>query len=155
VFDSNGALRHLVGDPDKGVLYASDMAKDCVWAYDLKTGKTTKFCDTDAKPNTIDLSPDGKVLFVSCRGENNPKSYYIPGFEWGTILLFDTSSAKPLDAIVGGNQCTALDVSDDGTMLSFSDFLDDRLQFFEVPPYEILAAGNGGRWDEHFEDLKK
>lgn len=155
VFDSNGALRHLVGDPDRGVLYASDMAKDCVWAYDLKTGKTAKFCDTDEKPNTIDLSADGKVLFISCRGENNPKSYYIPGYEWGTILLFDTGSGKPLDAIIGGNQCTALDVSDDGTMLSFSDFLDDRLQFFEVPAYEKLAAGNGGRWDAHFAELKK
>jgi len=155
VFDSNGALRHLVGDPEKGVLYASDMAKDCVWAYDLATGKTSKFCDTDAKPNTIDLSADGRVLFVSCRGENNPKSYYIPGFEWGTILLFDTSNAAPLDAIIGGNQCTALDVSDDGKVLSFSDFLDDHLQFFEVPPYETLAAGGGGRWDAHFEELKK
>ena len=155
VFDSNGALRHLVGDPANGVLYASDMAKDCVWAFDLKSERTSKFCDTDAKPNTIDLSPDGKVLFVSCRGENNPKSYYIPGFEWGTILLFDTNSATPLDAIVGGNQCTALDVSDDGTMLAFSDFLDDRLQLFQVPPHETLAAGDGGRWDEHFEDLRK
>lgn len=155
VFDSNGALRHLVGDAKKGVLYASDMAKDCVWALDLKTGKTTKFCDTDAKPNTIDLSPDGRVLFISCRGENNPKSYYIPGYEWGTILLMDTTNGKPLDAIVGGNQCTALDVSEDGTKLSFSDFLDDRLQFYEVPAYDTLAAGGGGRWDEHFAELKK
>jgi len=155
VFDSNGALRHLVGDPEKGVLYASDMAKDCVWAFDLATGKTVKFCDTDAKPNTIDLSPDGRVLFISCRGENNPKSYYIPGYEWGTILLIDTSNAKPLDAIIGGNQCTALDVSDDGAMLAFSDFLDDRLQLYEVPSYDTLAAGGGGRWDAHFEELKK
>lgn len=155
VFDSNGALRHLVGDAKAGVLYASDMAKDCVWAHDLATGKTVKFCDTDAKPNTIDLSPDGRVLFISCRGENNPKSYYIPGYEWGTILLLDTSTGKPLDAIIGGNQCTALDVSDSGSMLAFSDFLDDRLQLYEVPEYDTLAAGGGGRWDAHFEELKK
>lgn len=155
LFDSNGALRHLVGDAKRGLLFASDMAKDCVWVYDLATGKTRKFCDTDEKPNTIDLSHDGKVLFVSCRGENNPKSYYIPGFEWGTTLLFDAGSAKPLDAIVGGNQCTALDVSDDGKTLAFSDFLDNRLQIFEVPPYEVLAKGNGGRWAAHFSDLKK
>ena len=89
------------------------------------------------------------------RGENNPKSYYIPGFEWGTILLFDATDATPLDAIVGGNQCTALDVSDDGKTLVFSDFLDDRLQVFEVPDYETLAAGGGGRWEQHYTDLKK
>jgi hypothetical protein len=33
--------------------------------------------------NTMDLSPDGKVLYVSNRGENNPRSCYIPGPEWG------------------------------------------------------------------------
>lgn len=155
VFDSNGALRHLAGDAERGLLYASDMAKDCVWVLDLKTGTTRKFCDTDAKPNTIDLSPDGRVLFVSCRGANNAKSYYIPGPEWGTILLFDTGDATPLDAIIGGNQCTALDVSDDGKTLAFSDFLDDRLQLFEVPEYGKLAAGDGGRWESHFSALKK
>ncbi len=155
LFDSNGALRHIVGDNGRGKLYISDMAKDVVWVHDTASGKTTKLIDTDEKPNTIDLSPDGKVLFVSCRGENNAKSYYIPGPEWGTILLFDTDSGKPLDAIVGGNQCTALDVSDDGRLLVFSDFLDDRLRVYEIPPYEELLAGNGGRWEQHFADLKK
>lgn len=155
VFDSGGALRHLVADEARGLLFASDMSKDVVWVHEVATGKTTKFCDTDEKPNTIDLSPDGKILFISCRGENNPKSYYIPGFEWGTILLVDAADATPLDAIVGGNQCTALDVSDDGKTLLFSDFLDDRLQVYEIPDYATLKAGGGGRWDEHFADLKK
>lgn len=155
IFDSNGALRHLVGDPERGVLFVSDMARDVVFAHDIATGKTTTLVETDEKPNTIDLSPDGTTLFVSCRGENNPKSYYIPGPEWGTILLFDATTGAPLDAIVGGDQCTALDVSDDGGTLVFSDFLDDRLQVFEVPGFDVLSAGGGGRWDKHFADLKK
>ncbi len=155
VFDGGGALRHIVGDPDRGILYISDMAKDCIWAHDTASGKTWVFTETDEKPNTIALSPDGKVLYVSCRGENNPVSYYLPGPEWGTVLLFDAATAEPLDAIVGGNQCTALDVSDDGSMLVFSDFLDNRLRLYAVPPYETLAAGGGGRWEEHFSDLKK
>lgn len=155
LFDSNGAMRHMAGDAERGVLFVSDMARDCVWVLDLATGKTTKFVDTDGKPNTIALSPDGRVLFVSCRGANNPKSYYIPGPEWGTILLFDAVTGKPLDAIVGGNQCTALDISGDGRTLVFSDFLDDRLRAYRVPEYDILAAGNGGRWEQHFADLKK
>jgi len=120
------------------------MSKDVVWACDMKTLQVTKFCDTDEKPNTIELSPDGKVLFISNRGENNPVSYYIPGYEWGTILLMSTSDGHPLDAIVGGNQCTALDVSADGRTLVFSDFLDDRLRVYSVPDYATLAAGNGG-----------
>ena len=155
LFVSHGAMRHLVADEKTGKLYASDMAKDVVWVCDMKTLKVTKFCATDEKPNTIELSPDGKILFISNRGENNPKSYYIPGYEWGTILLMSTATGKPLDAIVGGNQCTALDVSADGHALVFSDFLDDRLRVYDVPGYDVLAQGNGGRFDAHFAALKK
>jgi YVTN family beta-propeller protein len=155
LFTSHGAMRHLVADEDAGKLYASDMAKDVVWVCDMKTLKVTKFCDTDHKPNTIKLSPDGRILFISNRGANNPKSYYIKGYEWGTILLMSTSTAKPLDAIVGGNQCTALDVSADGRTLVFSDFLDDRLRVYDVPAFETLAQGGGGRYAAHFAALKK
>jgi YVTN family beta-propeller protein len=155
LYRSGGAMRHLVADEQRGILYASDMGKDVVWKIDMKTNKVSKFCSTDAKPNTIDLSPDGRVLFISNRGENNPKSYYIPGFEWGTILLIDTTTGKPLDAIVGGNQCTALDVSDDGKTLVFSDFLDNRLRVYQVPSYDTLVKGGGGRFAAHFADLKK
>jgi YVTN family beta-propeller protein len=155
LFHSGGAMRHLVADEKTGKLYASDMSKDVVWVTDMNTLKTTKFCDTDEKPNTIELSPDGKVLFISNRGENNPVSYYIKGYEWGTILLMSTADGKPLDAIVGGNQCTALDVSADGRTLVFSDFLDDRLRVYDVPAFDVLAAGNGGRFAQHFQDLKK
>jgi DNA-binding beta-propeller fold protein YncE len=155
LFEGGGALRHIVGDPERGLLYISDMAEDVIWLHDIASGTTTKFVDTDEKPNTIALSPDRTVLFVSCRGENNSVSYYIPGPEWGTVLLFDTATGNPLDAIVGGNQCTALDVSDDGTRLLFSDFLDSRMRLYEIPDHATLVAGDGGRWDEHFEDLVK
>ena len=155
VFHSGGAMRHLVADETTGKLYASDMSKDVVWVTDMRTLKTRKFCDTDEKPNTIALSPDGSVLFISNRGENNPISYYIKGYEWGTILLMSTKDGKPLDAIVGGNQCTALAVSADGHTLVFSDFLDNRLRVYAVPGFGALAAGNGGRFAAHFRDLKK
>jgi hypothetical protein len=95
------------------------------------------------------------VLFISNRGANNPKSYYIPGYEWGSILLMDTTTGKPLDAIVGGNQCTALGVSDDGHTLVFSDFLDNRLRVYAVPDFSVLAAGHGGFYSKHFALLQK
>ncbi|MBN2822368.1 MAG: PEGA domain-containing protein [Coriobacteriia bacterium] len=155
VFKDGGALRHLVADEATGRLYVSDMSKDLIWVHDMKTGETTKLADVDEKPNTIDLSPDGKVLFVSCRGENNAKSYYIPGPEWGSIVILDAMSGEPLDAIVGGNQPTALDLSPDGTMLMFSDFLDDRLRAYEVPGYETFLAGGGGYYEAHLAAIKK
>lgn len=155
VFSSGGALRHLVADEKRGVLFASDMAKDCVWVTDMKTGKTKRFAKVGHKPNTIDLSGDGRVLFVSNRGANNSVSYYLPGPEWGSIMLLDATSAAPLDGIVGGNQCTALDVSDDGSTLVYSDFLDDRLRVYEIPTYDVLAAGGGGRSKTLSKDVRK
>ncbi len=150
---SGGAMRHLVGDGT--TLYAGDMGRAKVFALDLATDEVREFAKTDEKPNTIDLSPDGKVLFVSCRGKNNPTSYYIPGPEWGSVLAIDTSSGKLLDALVTGNQTTGLDVSADGRRLAASDFLDNLVRVYEVPGYDELALGGGGRAGEHRAELPK
>lgn len=155
LFTAGGALRHIVADEKTGRLYISDMAKALVWVHDMNTGTTTKFVDVDSHPNTIDLTPDGKMLFVSCRGANNPKSYYLPGPEWGSILVFDAATGAPLDAVIAGNQPTALDVSDDGKLLIISDFLDNRLRVYEIPSYETFAAGGGGRFEAHKAEIAK
>jgi len=155
LFTDGGALRHIVADEKTGRLFISDMSADVVWVHDMAAGTTVKFVDTDEKPNTIDLTPDGKMLFVSCRGENNPKSYYIPGPEWGSILVFDTTNGRPLDALIAGNQPTALDVSDDGAMLIFSDFLDNRLRVYEILSYETFVKSGGGRFEAHKAEIAK
>ena len=152
---TGGAMRHLVGDPARGLLYADDMAQDKVFVVDLATGKTRMLARTENTPNTIDLSPDGRVLYVSNRGRNNPKSYYLPGPEWGSVLAIDTATGKPLDAIVGGNQTTGLDVSDDGRYLAFSDFLDNRVTIFAIPDLDVLLSGSGGRYRAHLAELAK
>jgi len=156
IFETGGAMRHIAGDEEKGVLYFSDMAKGVIWQLFLATGEVKKFAETDNNPNTIVLSPDKKILFVSCRGINfSADNYFVPGPEWGSVLLLDTESGEMLDAIVAGNQPTALDVSSDGKILVFSDFLDAKLEVFEVPSYEVLKEGCGGRSKNYKEELKK
>lgn len=152
---TGGAMRHLVADPVRGLLYADDMAQDKVFVVDLATGKARLLARTDNTPNTIDLSPDGRVLYVSNRGRNNPTSYYLPGPEWGSVLAIDTDTGKPLDAIIGGNQTTGLDVSGDGRYLAFSDFLDNRVTIFAIPDVEVLLSGGGGRYRAHLAELAK
>ena len=153
---SSGAMRHIVGDESRGILFVSDMGKSAIFKVNLADDSVTKFVDTDADPNTIALSPDKKVLFVSCRGKNAANgNYYIPGPEWGSVLLFDTTSGKMLDAIVGGNQPTALAVSRDGSLLGFSDFLDSRIEIYRVPGYDVLQSGNGGRSSIYRSELRK
>ncbi|HKA69436.1 MAG TPA: beta-propeller fold lactonase family protein [Actinomycetes bacterium] len=151
---TGGAMRHLVGDPTGKTVYAGDMAEAVVFAVDTATNKVRRLADVDRNPNTIDLSPDGRVLYVSCRGRNGP-NYYLPGPEWGSVVLVDTHSGKLLDAIVGGDQTTGLDVSADGTRLAFSDFLDDMVRTYAIPDYATLAGGQGGRVEAHYADLRK
>jgi DNA-binding beta-propeller fold protein YncE len=156
IFKSGGAMRHFAADNDAQILFASDMGMNVIWKLNLKTDKVEHFAKTDKNPNTIVLSPDKKVLFVSNRGKNyTPSNYYVPGPEWGSVLLFDTGSAKLLDAIVAGNQPTALDVSRDGTLLAFSDFLDSRIEIFKIPTYDELLKGNGGRSTVYKKELQK
>jgi YVTN family beta-propeller protein len=151
---TGGAMRHLVGDPRRGLLYADDMAAGQTWVVDLASERVRRLARTDHTPNTMDLSPDGRVLYVSNRGRNGA-SYYLPGPEWGSVLALDAASGRPLDAIVGGNQTTGLDVSPDGRLLAFSDFLDNRVQLFAIPPYQRLAGGGGGRSGAHRNELEK
>ncbi len=156
LYKSGGAMRHMVVDDEKKIMYLSDMGRASILKLDLTTDIITKFATTDTHPNTIALTPDKKILAVSNRGKNfSATDYYRPGPEWGSVQLFDTTDGKLLDAIVGGNQPTALDISPDGTKLIFSDFLDARLQVWELPSYEVLKSGNGGLGNVYKTQLKK
>jgi DNA-binding beta-propeller fold protein YncE len=154
LLSTGGAMRHLVADPARGRLYADDMGTDEVFVVDVRTSRVRKLADTNSTPNTMDLSPDGRVLYVSNRGRNG-SNYYRPGPEWGSVLAIDTATGRVLDAIVGGNQPTGLDVSPDGRTVAYSDFLDDRMTLYAIPPYAALAAGKGGRARAHRADLPK
>lgn len=155
IHHSGGALRHLVADRDRGLVYGSDMALDTILVIDTATDEVTTMGATDRLPNTIDLTPDGRVLAVSNRGRNNPETYYLPGPEWGSILLLDTGTGEVLDAIVGGNQPTGLDISLDGEWLAYSDFLDNRVTILALPTTEDLLSGGGGRADSYRAELTK
>jgi len=142
---TEGAMRHITADNQRGVLFFSDMGKDEIWQLDLANDHLEKFADTDHNPNTIVLSPDGKVLLVSCRGINySADNYSIPGPEWGSVLLFDAETGQMLDAIISGNQPTALAISPDGQKLFFSDFLDQTIEVYQIPDYQVLRKSNGG-----------
>lgn len=156
IYKSNGAMRQIVGDEDARMLFVSDMGKATIWQVSLKDDKVTKFAKTDYNPNTIEMSADKKMLFVSCRGINYSSTVYnIPGPEWGSVLIFDVKTGKMLDAIVGGNQPTALAISSDSKKLVFSNFLDARMEVFQVPLYENFKNGGGGRSAVYKKELKK
>lgn len=155
ILQTGGAMWHMVADESLGLLYVDDLETNEVYVVDLLTDEVSKLANTDQRPNSMDLSPDGKVLYVSNRGRDNTAGPSLPGPEWGTVLVFDTVTGKTLDAIVGGNQCTGLDVSPDGSLLAFSDFLDNRIRVYAIPAYEELVVGDGGRSAQRSADIAK
>jgi DNA-binding beta-propeller fold protein YncE len=155
IYNKGVSIRHIVADEAKRRLYISDIGRGLILALDLDTDRVRTFARSNHKPNTIDLGPGGRVLYVSNRGARGDVDYTEKGPEWGSVLLFDTETGKVLDAIVGGNQPTALAISDDGRTLVFSDFLDNRLRVYRVPPVEQLVKGGGGRAKTHLQDLPK
>ncbi len=42
-----------------------------------------------------------------------------------------------------------------GTQLAFSDFLDNQISVYAIPPYQTLANGGGGRVAAHKAELAK
>ncbi len=158
LFTNGGALRHIVADESSNTLFISDMRGSVLWTWpiDGQPGdEPTLLARLDPNTNTIDISPDGQVIFVSNRGRNNPETYMKAGPEWGSVLVIDARSGELLDAIVAGNQPTGLDLSADGTLLAHSDFRDNRLNIYRVPSTEELRAGEGGRATVYKADLRK
>lgn len=127
-----GAKRHIVADYKNGRLYVSDMLNAAVEVYSLKDDSLVKRIAVFSHPNTIQLSPDGKFLYVSCRGPNNPdKGYLYKGYVMGSLDVIDTETLMRIESIEAGNQPTGLDVSPDGTVIVLSDFLDHRIRIIE------------------------
>lgn len=155
VFDEGATLRHIAGDATAGKLYISDMRAKTIWVHDIEAGTTEALCETDVNPNTIDLTPDGRVLAVSTRGPNGPGGYLTVGNAFGSIQLFDTRTGELLDAIVAGNQPTALDVSEDGKYLATSDFRDRRIRLYRLPDTATLLNKAPGRGPTYGAELRK
>jgi DNA-binding beta-propeller fold protein YncE len=157
VYDEGDSLRHVVGGGPGGSVLVSDMGTYEVLRVDPESHAVERLVKTDPNPNTIALSPDGKLLFVSSRGKNDGdkgESWLRPGPTWGSVLIYDVETGKKLDAIVAGNQTTGLAVSPDGARIAFSDFLDDRVRVHRVPDLETLRKGPG-RVRTYRRELKK
>lgn len=126
-----GAKRHIVTDYINKKLYVSDMRNSTIEIYSLSDDTLIKTVKVFNNPNTIQLSPDGKFLYVSCRGPNNPKKGYLyKGLKLGRLDIIDTTTMTLIESIEAGNQPTGLDVSPDGSRIVLSDFLDNRIRIF-------------------------
>ncbi len=127
-----GAARHIVRSPRNGRLYYSDMYYGTVNIIDPDTKTVVATRRVGPNVNTIAFDPDGRYLFVSVRGRNNPESYLVPGPEFGRVLMLDPETLETVHEVYGRHQPTGLAVSPDGRYLVTTDFLDDNVALYRI-----------------------
>jgi DNA-binding beta-propeller fold protein YncE len=125
-----GAMRHLLIDDEKRIIYASDMDRARIFAISIDTGKMLREAKVGPNPNTIEFSKAKDKILVSTRGTNGAKTYLYEGPDFGTLEVFDSDSFAKTDWASGGNQPTGLSVNPIDGSFAFSDFLDARIEFY-------------------------
>lgn len=129
-----GAARHLVVDSTGRRVFLSDMLHGTVVLIDVASRRVVQRRRVGPNVNTIVLSPDGRYLFVSVRGRNNPETYLLRGPEFGRIVVLDAATLQTVEEVYGRHQPTGLDVSPDGRYLAATDFLDHNVALYRIQP---------------------
>ena len=138
-----GAKRHLVLDETRKRLYATDMSRDSLFVIDAEMGSLVAEVHIGSNPNTCALSPDGRWIYACTRGPNGAAGYELPGPLAGELVAVDAVSLEVAYRQWGGNQPTGLAVSPDGRRLVFTDFLDKRVEVYDLG--RPLAPAGGSR----------
>ena len=138
LYEGSGAARHVIYR--NGRLYVSDMFRGTVNILSASTGTLLRSRRVGPNINTIVLSPDGRYVFASSRGRNNPEGYTLPGPDFGAVFKLRAEDLSLVERVWGRNQPTGLDISPDGRLLVFTDFLDANLQLYRVPAHSPPGA---------------
>lgn len=133
-----GAKRHLLIHPEKDLLFATDMELGELWVVNLADDSLLKRIPVGPKLNTMDMSPDGRYIFISSRGTNNPETYLIKGPDFGSLSVVDTQTLEKTDWVWGRNQPTGVAVHPSLPLVAFTDFLDNNVELYD---YSGLSGG--------------
>ncbi|MBN1411163.1 MAG: beta-propeller fold lactonase family protein [Spirochaetales bacterium] len=138
IYKKHAAMRHIVLTKDNKSCFVSNMNHSEIYMIDPVEFRIIKTYKVFNNPNTIELSPDDRYLFVSCRGPNNPESYLKRSPKDGQVFIIDVKNQEIIARIDGGNQPTGLDVSGNGIYLAFSNFRGDN----NIDIYDISELKN-------------
>ncbi len=127
-----GSKRHILRHPEGDIFFVSDMYSGYIYKFSGTDDTLLLQTRVGHNPNTIDISPDGRYLYVSTRGPNNPETYLKKGYVFGKVLRLDTATLEIRDWIWGRNQPTGLAVSSDETFLAYSNFLDHSVEVYRI-----------------------
>jgi YVTN family beta-propeller protein len=116
-------------DSKKQVLYAVTKDNNSLYVADLKTRTVSKRLELGAEAYTCLLSPDGKILYISC---------------WGCkkIEVFDTEKQKLLKPIEVGSNPNDICMSKDGHLLFVANANDNSVSVIDLEKQKVIETLN-------------
>ena len=132
IHKKNAAMRHIVISNNDKEIYVSNMYHNEIYVINTKDFCIKKSYKVFSNPNTLEITPDNKYLFVSCRGPNDVKTYLARSPKNGKIVVIDLEKKEITSTIDGGNQPTGLDISGNGRYLCFSNFRDNNFEIYKI-----------------------
>ncbi len=135
--DGTLASTNIGGNPSYvasagSLLWVADMATGKVSAVDA-TQRTVLFSvPVGPNPQTLSVSPNGKILAVALRGTNNPDNYALQGPDYGQVVFLDAKTGAKLGFVWGRDQPKGLAWSPSGRFLAFTDFLTGDVEVYRI-----------------------
>lgn len=130
IYKKNACMRHIALENDDKTMYVSNMLHNEVYTIDTDTFTITKTYKVYYNPNTIQLTPDQRYLFISSRGPNNTGGYLLRSPKSGCVTVIDIENEIVKAVIPGGNQPTGLAISSDNRYMCFSNFKDNNIELY-------------------------
>ncbi len=132
---TGGANGRFRPDYGRGVAYINNMHLNRFFILDLDTDTITRGVPVWCNPNNLRLSPNGRYVYVSNRGPNNPQSYLLRSPEHGRVQVFDADSAyRRIAEVAAGNQPIGIALTSNHGMLAVSNFQDDTVDLYRIEP---------------------
>ena len=120
----------LAVSPDRNMLYAGDMAEGILKVYDLDSQKIVREKDIGAGIHGLDITPDGRLLFISPADDDT-----------GNLLVYDTEEEEIIkrfaDDLAGKSSHVTLDGENS---IAVSALLDENMiQVISIENLEVIA----------------
>jgi YVTN family beta-propeller protein len=110
------AIHGLAVAPDGSRIYVSEEANNTLMVIDGKTLKTTKIIPLSGNPNLVDITPDGKFLYVAIALTYDDLSEFprVKANPTGGVDVIDTQSLQKVKTIAMKGGVHDLNVTPDG-----------------------------------------
>lgn len=132
IIEIGGTCGRIRMDYPRNKAYIGNLRQGCYFVLDLKSDTVIQKVPAGRNVNNIKLSPDGKRIYVSCRGLSGPKGYLYRNPENGKVMVFDAQTHEKIETLQVGNQPIGLALSPDGLYLAISNFMDDTVEIWKI-----------------------